>query len=114
MITMSYEETKRRSLGIVRRLNQVPHPDHHVTTADDFSGVGGGAFPTAELPSRVVTIIPLAESPQKVEERLRGQEVPIIARIAHERVIVDPRTVPNRRIPDLIRGIAAALTIPDR
>ena len=109
MITMSYDETKKRSFGIVRRLNQEPHPNHHVTTADDFSGVGGGAFPTAELPSRVVTIIPLSESPQKIEERLRRQEVPIVARITHERVILDPRTVSDREIPDLIRGTAAAM-----
>jgi L-seryl-tRNA(Ser) seleniumtransferase len=109
MIMMSYDETKKRSVGIVRRLNQVPHPDYHITTADDFSGVGGGAFPTAGLPSRVVTIIPLAESPGKLEERLRRQEIPIVARITHERLILDPRTVTDRQIPDLIRGTQAAL-----
>ncbi len=109
MITMSYDETKKRSVGIVRRLNREPHPHHHVTTADDFSGVGGGAFPTAELPTRVVTIIPMAESPGRLEERLRRQEVPIIARITHERVILDPRTVTDRQIPDLVRGTISAL-----
>jgi L-seryl-tRNA(Ser) seleniumtransferase len=109
MITMSYDETKGRATRIARRLNQEPHPNYHVGTADDFSGVGGGAFPTAELPSRVVTIIPLAESPDKLEERLRRQEVPIVARITHERLILDPRTVTDRQIPDLIRGTAAAL-----
>ncbi len=109
MITMSYDETKGRASRIVRRLNAVPHPNHHVTTTDDFSGVGGGAFPTAELPSRVVTIIPLTESPGKLEERLRRQEVPIVARITHDRLILDPRTVADREIPDLIRGTTAAL-----
>ena len=44
-----------------------------------------------------------------LEERLRGQEVPIVARITHERVILDPRTVSDREIPDLIRGTAAAM-----
>ncbi len=109
MITMSYDETKRRALRIVRQLNREPHPNHHVTTADDVSGVGGGAFPTSELPGRVITIIPLAESPVKLEERLRRQPVPIVARITHERLILDPRTITDRQIPDLIRGTAAAL-----
>ena len=109
MITMSYDETKRRAMRIVRQLNRMPHPDHHVTTADDVSGVGGGAFPTSELPSRVVTIIPLAESPGKLEERLRSQRVPIVARITRERLILDPRTVGDRQMPDLIRGTAAAM-----
>jgi L-seryl-tRNA(Ser) seleniumtransferase len=109
MITMSYDETKARATRIARQLNRVPHPNHHVSTTDDFSGVGGGAFPTAELPSRVVTIIPLAESPGKLEERLRRQEVPIVARITHERLILDPRTVGDREFPDLIRGTTAAL-----
>jgi L-seryl-tRNA(Ser) seleniumtransferase len=109
MLTMPYDETKQRALRIVRQLNREPHPDHHVTTADDFSGVGGGAFPTCELPGRVVTIIPLAESPGKLEERLRRQQVPIVARITHERLILDPRTITDRQMPDLIRGTAAAL-----
>ncbi|MBN2224354.1 MAG: L-seryl-tRNA(Sec) selenium transferase [Deltaproteobacteria bacterium] len=109
MITMSYDETKGRATRIARRLNREPHPNYHVGTADDCSGVGGGAFPTAELPSRVVTIIPLAESPDKLEERLRRQDVPIVARITHERLILDPRTVTDRQIPNLIRGTVAAL-----
>jgi L-seryl-tRNA(Ser) seleniumtransferase len=109
MITMSYDETKARAARIARRLNGAPHPNHHVSTTDDFSGVGGGAFPTEELASRVVTIIPLKESPQRLEERLRRQHVPIVARITHERLILDPRTVADRQIPDLVRGTIAAL-----
>ncbi len=109
MITMSYDETRNRATRITRGLNREPHPNHHVTTIDDFSGVGGGAYPTAELPSRVVTIIPLAESPDTLEQRLRRQNVPIVARITHERLILDPRTVSDRQMPDLIRGTAAAM-----
>ena len=109
MITMPYEETKKRAKRIIKKINSVPHPGFDVVSADDFSKAGGGAIPTAEIPTRVVTILPLDISTSKLEEQLRGLELPIIVRIAHERVIIDPRTVNEKEIPIMIDGVLSVI-----
>jgi L-seryl-tRNA(Ser) seleniumtransferase len=109
MITMPYEKTQARVKRIVRRVNSVPHPGFDVISADDSSQSGGGSFPMVDIPTKVVLIFPLEISSSKLEERLRAQDPPIITRIAQERVIIDPRTVTDREIPDLTKGILNAL-----
>jgi len=60
---------------------------------DGSSAVGGGAFPTLELPTRLVAITPADGSPERLEQRLRAADPPVIARIAEGRVLLDPRTI---------------------
>jgi seryl-tRNA(Sec) selenium transferase len=43
------------------------------------------------------------------EEKLRKLETPIIARIGHDRLLIDMRTIRKADEPLLISGIAAAL-----
>ena len=109
MITMPYDKTQTIVKRIVRKVNSIPHPGFDVISANDSSQSGGGSFPTTDIPTKVVLIFPLEISSAKLEERLRTQDPPIITRIAQERVIVDPRTVTDREIPDLTRGILNAL-----
>lgn len=113
MITMPHEETKKRAIRITRRINQVPHPGFDVITTDDFSQAGGGSFPTADIPTKVVTIIPIDISPKTLEERLRSKTPPIISRIAQERIIIDPRTIGDEQIPALVSGILSAFGAAD-
>ncbi|MBN1573142.1 MAG: L-seryl-tRNA(Sec) selenium transferase [Deltaproteobacteria bacterium] len=109
MITMPYDKTQMRVKRIVRKINSVPHPGFDVVSADDFSQPGGGSFPTADIPTRVVLIFPIEIGPEKLEERMRAQDPPIIARIAQERVIIDPRTITESDIPNLTDGILKAM-----
>jgi L-seryl-tRNA(Ser) seleniumtransferase len=109
MVALSYDETKKRAGKIARMLAAAPHPGWHVATADDFSGVGGGAFPTARIPTRVVTIASPDEGPEVLLARLRKQDPPIAARIADDRVIIDPRTVMDSEFAALARGILSAM-----
>jgi L-seryl-tRNA(Ser) seleniumtransferase len=55
------------------------------------STVGGGAMPTAELPSFAVTLA--GQSADTLDVRLRSANVPIVARIADGRVWLDVRTL---------------------
>ena len=84
-----------------------------VITTDDFSQAGGGSFPEADIPTKVVSIIPIDISPKTLEERLRSKTPPIISRIAQERIIIDPRTISDEQIPALISGIVDALREAD-
>ena len=54
--------------------------------------VGGGAVPTQTLPSFAVAVAP-RDSAAVLESRLRQRPVPIIVRIAHDRCLLDMRTL---------------------
>ncbi len=64
--------------------------------------VGGGAFPTARIPSYAVVLSGDADT---LAARLREGELPVIGRVADERVWLDLRSVP----PDLDDALALAL-----
>ncbi len=75
---------------------------------DGESEVGGGSFPGAKLPTWLVAIrYPV---PDTLVARLRGAQPAVIARIADDRVVLDPRTIFPDQINATVRAIAAALT----
>jgi L-seryl-tRNA(Ser) seleniumtransferase len=58
------------------------------------SAVGGGSAPGLQLPTVLLAISREDESPDATERRLRSLDPPVIARIEHDRVVLDLRTVP--------------------
>jgi len=60
---------------------------------DGVSTIGGGSAPGAELPTRLVELARDGASPDEIEARLRASDPPVIARIEHDRVLLDLRTV---------------------
>jgi L-seryl-tRNA(Ser) seleniumtransferase len=73
--------------------------------ASDAS-VGGGAFPTARIPSIALA---LPHRARELEERLRLGEPAIIGRVADEQMIIDLRTVAPREDDALTRELVAAV-----
>jgi L-seryl-tRNA(Ser) seleniumtransferase len=69
--------------------------------------VGGGAFPSARLPSWAVV---LPGDPEQTAARLRRHVVPIIGRIANGRLLLDPRSVPEPRDDEFVAAVRSALT----
>ncbi|NUR53935.1 MAG: L-seryl-tRNA(Sec) selenium transferase [Acidobacteria bacterium] len=61
---------------------------------DGVSTIGGGSAPGAELPTRLVEIARDGASADEIASRLRASDPPVIARIEHDRVVLDLRTVP--------------------
>ncbi|MEO6877414.1 MAG: L-seryl-tRNA(Sec) selenium transferase, partial [Gemmatimonadaceae bacterium] len=61
-----------------------------VTVLDTEASVGGGAFPTARIPSAGVAI---AGNAQALESALRSGTPALIARVADGRVIIDLRAI---------------------
>jgi L-seryl-tRNA(Ser) seleniumtransferase len=80
--------------------------DARVEVVETKASVGGGAFPTAEIPSAGIAIGGRADA---VERRLRGNDPPIIGRIADGRVILDLRTVAPPEDADLAAAVKASL-----
>jgi len=60
---------------------------------DSASRVGGGAFPTAEIPTTVCAVNTKSQTIEKLEHFLRQGSVPIIVRIFKGKILIDPRTL---------------------
>jgi L-seryl-tRNA(Ser) seleniumtransferase len=70
------------------------------------AGVGGGAFPTARIPSHAIAIAGQADD---IERRLRTGRAPVIGRIAQGRVLLELRSVPPAHDDQLVRAAIASL-----
>jgi L-seryl-tRNA(Ser) seleniumtransferase len=69
------------------------------------SSVGGGAFPTARIPSRAVAI---RDDVVAFEKRLRLGEPAVIGRISEQRLLLDLRSVQPREDAALTTAILRA------
>ncbi len=78
---------------------------------DSEASVGGGAFPTARIPSVAVAVNGDAAA---LEAAARNASTPVIGRIANGRFLLDVRTIPPRDEPPLIAVMLRALTNPSR
>ncbi len=75
---------------------------------DGESTVGGGSLPGETLPTRLLAV--RGPAPNALAARLRQQDPPIIARVAEDQVLIDPRTVAADEEGALLHGLEHALT----
>ena len=73
------------------------------------SAVGGGAFPGAVLPTTLVTLDAGPLGPDGLALRLRLGDPSVVTRVAEDRVILDPRTLPKDSFPTVAAAIQQAL-----
>jgi L-seryl-tRNA(Ser) seleniumtransferase len=90
MMRLSKEEIGARSEAVAKKLQSSALS---VEVRDGESVVGGGAAPSATLPTRVLAIACEGMSADEVSARLRASDPPIIARVEEGRVLLDLRTV---------------------
>ncbi len=70
------------------------------------SAVGGGSLPGAVLPTMLLALE--NQAPDALMAKLRQSQPPVIARVAHGRVLIDPRTVLPEQDADLLRALKSA------
>src|SRR3954468_22852417 len=88
MIAMPLETIERRARALVDALTGM---EFRASLIDGQSTIGGGSAPGATLPTKLVAIE--HEDAEHVQRRLRTHDVPVIARIENDRVVLDLRTV---------------------
>ena len=64
-----------------------------VAMVSGASAVGGGSAPGVSLPTVLLSLARESHSPDALEQWLRTLDPPIVARIEHDRVVLDLRTV---------------------
>jgi L-seryl-tRNA(Ser) seleniumtransferase len=104
MLTSSVAEIESRAHAVARGLRE-GGIDGQVISSN--SSVGGGAFPTAEIPSAAIVLTGDANG---MEEKLRQSDPPVIGRIANGSVLLDLRSVQPREDGTLSRSVLMALS----
>lgn len=108
MLLQKPEEIKKRANKIAKRLRR-EIKDANIKVMTDSSRAGGGSLPEEDLPTYVVSVKAAEPSVNELEERLRMGKPPIITRIKEDSLIIDARTVRDRDIEILVKGVKAAI-----
>lgn len=115
MLTASADSLRARADAVVAGVRAAVRPRPRTADGTDDldlrvepseATVGGGAFPTARIPSWAVTI---GGDANAVEARLRTGPVPVIARIEAGRVRLDLRSIDAADDESLVSLLAVAL-----
>jgi L-seryl-tRNA(Ser) seleniumtransferase len=102
MLQLSADEIEARAQSLAESLAA---RGWRVAMISGASAVGGGSAPGLPLPT-VLLSITRDESPDTTERWLRSLDPPVIARIEHDRVVLDLRTVLPEQ-DELLRGLLA-------
>jgi len=95
MMRLSKEEIARRVEALVAKVQtaQAKPAKLKLALLDGESVIGGGAAPSAILPTRLIALTHPDLGADELSARLRTNTVPIIARVEEGRVLLDLRTV---------------------
>ncbi len=90
MLRLPAAALRVRAEEMAARLQE--NPALAVEVREDYSQVGGGAWPTLNIPTWVCAVRPESGRVEEMEQFLREGEIPILARIQRDWVVFDPRT----------------------
>ena len=90
MMRLSKATIARRAEALAA---EVASPNLEITLVDGESVIGGGAAPTAALPTMLIALTHQQLSADELCRRLRQSDPPVIARVEEARVLLDLRTV---------------------
>jgi L-seryl-tRNA(Ser) seleniumtransferase len=114
MLTVEPAVLKRRARRLARQLRTVFSDRAAVAVVAGISRAGGGALPLVELPTWLVTLAIDGMSPSAVERFLRCRKLPVIARIADDRVVFDPRTLFSDDASEIVAACRELVESGDR
>ncbi len=103
MLTEDIAQLERRAEALQRGVGV------GAEVSEGASEVGGGSFPGVELRTWLVRVSSRQLTPDALTARLRQHDPPIIARIAADRVVLDPRTISSDELPTVAAAVRAAL-----
>jgi L-seryl-tRNA(Ser) seleniumtransferase len=109
MMQLSKDEIARRAEKIISSIEsaQAKSARLKLKLLDGESVIGGGAAPSAVLPTHLIALTHADLSADDMSARLRAHVPPIIARVEEERVLLDLRTVFPEQDADLASALAS-------
>jgi len=92
MLTVPAETLKKRAAKLRRRLDK-EKLDINTRVAEDVSATGGGSMPDLAIKTYVLAVTSPTLSADRLNDLLRQNEPPVIARISDDEVLLDMRTL---------------------
>jgi len=111
MLSAPADQLRARADDLVARIG-APPVGLRVAVVSCESAVGGGALPTATLPSWAVALTSDRAGADAIDAGLRGAVPPVLARIADDQVLLDVRTVDPGELDAVAAAVAALLPSP--
>lgn len=108
MLTAPLEQLRKKARHLKRLLKRETE-GAQINMIQENSQVGGGALPLQDLPTWALSIKPSKAPVGALEAELRNLDLPIIARIANDQLILDLRTIQDDELKVVAQGIAQAL-----
>jgi len=95
MLSKSLETLKKEAEALLKMI--VPIPEIFTASIVQTEGqAGGGSLPTENFPSYAIAISTQSVPMNELEEKLRQWDVPIVARIHRDQLLLDMRTVSGK------------------
>ena len=107
MLGESEPDIAKRARRLLKRLREIPGVGADIV--DDVTYSGGGALPMVELPTKTIRVTADGVSAGTLARRLRKAQPPVIARLADDRLVLDPRTMLPADSEDLLSAFRQAL-----
>src|SRR2546427_6770431 len=100
--TRSLKEIEEMGERLLPALQTALGKEFRLSLEDSTSQIGSGALPTEEIPTKVIAIQHDGMRAERIAQRFRGANPPIIGRIKDNRFLLDLRTIfdPNDLIPN--------------
>jgi len=105
MLTRTPEAIEARARRVADRL--ASSGAYQCEVIDGRSTIGGGTTPGLTIPTRLLALTHRSLSADSLAAALRGLDLPIIARIENDRVVLDLRTVSEEDDEAVTAGLAA-------
>ena len=112
MICTSYSILHERAELLAGQLSATLGSLACCSVHEDFSRVGGGAFPEQGLPTALVCIAPTSCSASVLKKRLLSAEPPLVGRLAGKHFEIDVRTIDVEDFSEITRIMEQALQQP--
>jgi L-seryl-tRNA(Ser) seleniumtransferase len=105
MIAMPVDTIARRARRWAREIGE------SASVIDGRSMIGGGSLPEEGLPTKLLAIAGTPDrSAETLARRLREHAPPVIARIEHDTLLLDPRTVHPKEDRIVVEAVQAAIS----
>lgn len=105
MLTAQADKLQKKAADLYEVLKDVE--GFNISIVETESEVGGGSLPLEKLPSYGIAIASEDLNEGRIEEKLRSWDIPIIARVYNESVVLDVRTIFEEEYSEIRKALAS-------
>jgi L-seryl-tRNA(Ser) seleniumtransferase len=113
-LTEPVEAATRRARKLLQMIKRENLPGVTLVLKKGSSMSGGGSLPTQQIPTMLVALRSGKLSTSRIDEKLRALPVPVVARIADDEILFDPRTLSAEELPEILIALKAVLASSEK